>query len=660
MLDLFLGKDIAAYIKKHKLLITASILLTVLSTLFAVIPVTLIEPFVDKSMMASGLGISDSNKTETKALETLQADKSALEGVIENSNVSKNTKDAFETLLADKPAKDPSEPTSIRIPWISFKSNSIFSAHITRRVLVENISFKFFLVILCIVAFASTMFKSITLYFGNLTAAAFSQRAIRAMRIDLFNKFMSLHQGFFDKNKAGILISRSTADLAVMQQRIAVITIGLVQYPFTALVFMIYLLYLNYQMTLIVLISAPLILGCIRLFGNKAKKHSVRVQDAVAEVTSTYQEVLLCLKVIQGFCIGRSQSEKFRNLADQLYKKTMRWSKWNLGLGPMMDTTTFLILPAILLLGILYYHHTLGQLMTMFFAFQRVYIPVKSLAQINNDLRTLQGATTRVFNILKTESDIKEKPDAAVLPRHRESVEFRNVKFSYDPSTPILKDVSFKIKAGEMVAFVGSTGAGKSTLLDLIPRFYDVTDGAILIDGIDIRDVTIDSLRRQIGIVGQEVLLFHDTIANNISFSSPDVNMESLTGAAVSAHAHDFIMAQPEQYDTIVGDRGTLLSGGQKQRIAIARAILADSSILLLDEIASALDAQSERIIQDAIDSLRGERTIFVVAHRLSTIRTADRIYVLEDGQVIESGSFSELLEHNGRFRQLHDLQFQE
>jgi ATP-binding cassette, subfamily B, bacterial MsbA len=659
MLDQILGKDIASYIKKQRLLIVSSIMLTMLSTIFAVIPVTLIEPFIDKSALISGLGTSDSDKPANQALETLREDKSALIGALEKSNVSETTTKAVKTLLVDKTVKTDLKTTDFKIPWLKFESDSIFSIRTTQRVLMKNISFKFYLIILCIIAFVSTFCKSITLYLSNLSAAAFSQRAIKSMRIDLFNKFVSLHQGFFDKHKAGVLISRSTADLAVMQQRIATITIGLVQHPLTAVVFLIYLFYKNPVLTLMVFIAGPLIYGCIRLFGRKAKKHSIRVQDAIAEITSTYQEVLLCLRVIQGFCIGQSQSEKFRGLADQLYKKTMHWSRWNLGLGPMMDTTVILILPGILLLGMLYFHHSLGQLMTMFYAFSRVYAPVRNLAQINNEVRTLQGATSRVFGILKTEPGIKEKPGAISLPRHCESMEFRSVSFAYEPGTPILKDISFKVKAGEIVAFVGSTGAGKSTLIDLIPRFYDVTNGSILIDGTDIRDVTLDSLRRQIGIVSQEVLLFHDTIANNISFNLPDVNMDSIIKAAKAAHAHDFIMAQPDKYDTLVGDRGTLLSGGQKQRIAIARAILADSSILLLDEIASALDAQSERIIQDAIEGLRGGHTIFVVAHRLSTVRTADRIFVLEQGRILESGSYSELMEANGRFRQLHNMQFQ-
>jgi len=639
------------------LLIAASIIMTVVSTIFNVIPVTLIEPFVDKATLMSGIVESAEDKATKKALETLVKEKDSITDAVQKSDVDETTKNALERFLESKSTKE-IDTNSIKIPWLEFRPGKFFP-HKTKRVVMDNLSTSSFLIILGVVAFFSMLFKSMSSYTGSLAAAAFSQRAIRSLRIDLFNKFLSLHQGFYDKHKAGALISRSTADLAVMQTRIATITIGLIQHPLTAFVFLVYLLIFNYQLTLFVFIAVPLIVGCIRLFGRKAKKHSIRVQDAIAELTSNYQEVLLCLKVVQGFCIGKSQSEKFRDQADKLYKKSMHWSRWNLGLGPMMDTTVFLILPAILLLGMGYFHHTLGELITMFYAFSRVYAPVRNLAHINNDLRTLQGATHRVFDILKTESDITEKPNAVVLPKHKESVEFKGVNFSYDPATPILKDISFRIKAGEIVAFVGSTGAGKSTLLDLIPRFYDVTGGSILIDGTDIRDVTLDSLRSQIGIVSQEVLLFHDTIANNISFNSPAVSMESITAAAKKASAHDFIMAQPLQYNTIVGDRGTLLSGGQKQRIAIARAILANSSILLLDEVASALDAQSERVIQDAIDGLRGEHTIFVVAHRLSTVRTADRIFVLEDGRLVESGSFDKLMELNGRFRQLYSMQFQ-
>ncbi len=605
MLDRILGKDIAFYVRRHRGLVACAIVLTAVSSLFAVVPAYLLQPFVDEGMRGG------------------------------------------------------TDPVTWKIPWIAFKSGSLFSWYRTEYTLVKDISPNLLLLLLTFVAFLSVLFKSITIYLSQLSASAFSNRAIKSLRTELFDKFVSLHLGFYHKYKAGTLISRATVDLTVMQERIANITIGLIQHPLTALVFLVFLILMNYRLTLIVLLAVPVIVGLIRLFGKKVKKHSTSVQDTTAQVTSVYQETLLCLKVVQGFCINRAQSKKFKDLADQLYKKVMRWNRWQLGLGPLMDSTVFMILPVVLMVGKIYFHHTLGELIAMFYAFSRVYSPVKNLARINNELRTLQGATERVFGIMKTAPGIQEKAGALVLPRHRESIEFKNVNFSYERGVRILEDISFKVKAGELVAFVGSTGAGKSTLLDLIPRFFDVTSGNIMIDGADIRDVTIESLRGQIGIVSQEVLLFHDTIANNISCGSQTIDTKKLFEVAKAAHAHDFIMAQPLNYDTVVGDRGTLLSGGQKQRIAIARAILSDPSILLFDEVASALDAESERLIQATIENLRGERTIFVVAHRLSSVRTADRIFVLEGGRIVESGSHKDLMGLRGRFRELHDMQFQ-
>jgi subfamily B ATP-binding cassette protein MsbA len=606
MLERILGKDIASYVKDHRGFLVCAIILTAISSLFVVVPAYLLQPFIDEGM------------------------------------------------------KTGSDPVSWKIPWLDFGTGSIFTWHRTELVVVKEIAPNLLLLLLTAIAFVSVIFKSLTNYLGQLAAAAFSNRAVKSLRIDFLNKLISLDQGFYNKHKAGGLISRATADLSVMQSNIANIIIGLVQHPLTAIVFLAFLMLMNYKLSLIIFVAAPLIVGLIRVFGRKVKKHSTRIMDATSEVTFIYYETLLCLKVIQGFCMERIQSKKFQELADQLYKKVMRWSRWSLGLGPMMDISVFLILPVVFITGKIYFHHTLGELISMFYAFSRFYAPVKSIGNINNDLRSLQGSTERVFGIIKTVPDIREKPGAENLPRHTESVEFRNVTLYYQSGIPILKNISFRINRGEIAAFVGSTGAGKSSLLDLIPRFYDVTDGAILIDGVDIRDVTLESLRRQIGIVSQEVLLFHDTIANNISLGSSAFNMDSMHKAAKTAYAHDFITKQPKGYETMVGDRGTLLSGGQKQRIAIARAILSHPSILLLDEVASALDAESERYIQNAIEALRKEITIFVVAHRLSTIRNADRIFVLEEGRIVESGSHKDLMELNGRFRQLYNMQFQE
>jgi subfamily B ATP-binding cassette protein MsbA len=604
MLDLVLGKEIASYVRCHRSLVICALFLTALSALFVVVPAYLLQPFVDEGM------------------------------------------------------KTGSDPVSWKIPWVSIQMEPVFTWHRKQVVLVRDISPNSLLILLTFVAFLSVLLKSITLYFSQLFATAFSNRAIRSLRIDLFNKFISLPLGFYHKRKAGELISRSTADLTVMQERIAGILIGLVQYPLTAIVFLIYLMVMNYRLTGIVFLAVPGIVMLIRLFGRKVKAHSLRVQDAISHITSAYQEVLLCLRIVQGYCAERAELDRFRVLAEQQYGKIMQWNRWNLGLGPMMDATVFLVLPAALIVGKVYFNHTLGELMSMIYAFSRVYSPVKSLARVNNELRTLQGATERVFDIMKTTPVIQVPPQARTLPRHRQFIEFSQVSFSYEPGSPVLRDISFRIIAGEMAAFVGSTGAGKSTLLDLIPRFYDVSTGSIRIDGVDIRDISLESLRRQIGIVNQEILLFHDTISNNIRYARPDTGMNEIIEAAKMAQAHDFIMALPLGYETVVGDRGALLSGGQRQRIAIARAVLADPAILILDEAASALDAESERLLQEALEALRGSVTLLLVAHRLSTISKADRIYVLEAGRILEWGTRDELLALNGRFRQLHEIQF--
>ncbi|PKN62547.1 MAG: ABC transporter ATP-binding protein [Deltaproteobacteria bacterium HGW-Deltaproteobacteria-15] len=603
MLRRILGKEIAHYVGAHKGLLACSLLLTALSALFVVVPAYLLQPFIDEGM------------------------------------------------------KSGSDPVSWKIPWASFNSWDPSTWRRTELVLIEGISPNRLLLLLTLVAFAAVVIKSGAVYFSQLAAAAFSNRAVRNIRTELFGKFIALPAGFYHKQKIGELISRSTADLTVMQERISTILIGLVEYPLTAMAFLVYLFLMNYRLTLIVFITVPVIVGLIRLFGRNVKKHSVDVQEALSHVTSSYQESISCLKVIQGFCKDEEECSKFRSLVDRHYQNIMKWSRWFLGLGPMMDSTVFLILPLALIVGKIYFQHSLGELMSLIYAFSRVYSPIKSLARVNNDLRTLQGATDRVFGILGTVPEIRDKDRAIQLPRHKEAIRLNGVDFSYGDS-PVLTDISLTIRAGEMVAFVGSTGSGKSTLLDLIPRFYDVTKGSVTIDGIDIRDVSLRSLREQIGIVSQEIMLFHDTISNNIAYGSRRNSHERIVAAAEAACAHEFITAQPKGYDTVVGDRGTLLSGGQRQRIAIARAIMSDPAILILDEAASALDAESEGLIQETISKLKGRMTILIVAHRLSTVREADRIYVLERGRIIESGAQDELLALNGRFRQLHDMQF--
>jgi len=601
MLDRILGKDIATYVKGHRGLIIVAIILSAISALFVVVPAYLLQPLIDEGM------------------------------------------------------KSTSDPVEWRIPWLTFRSP--FSFERTELILVTGISPNRLLILLAGVAFLSVTFKSITLYLSELVAASFSNRAIKTLRGDLAEKFISLPLTFYHRRKSGELIARATADLTVMQGCSNII-IGFVQHPLTAGVFLAYLLLMNYKLTILTLIVTPLIVGLVRLFGRKVKKHSTRVQDATAEVTSSYQEILLLVKVIKGFCREKYESERFGKAADNLYRKVMHWIRWQLGIGPMMNSSVFLILPAILVIGKIYFHHTLGELISMLYAFSRAYAPIKDLARINTNLKTIQGATTRVFDIMHTVPDIQDKLEARNMQRLKNTIEFSHVNFGYEPEKLVLSDISFRVEAGEIVAFVGSTGAGKSTLLDLIPRFYDVGSGSITIDGMDIRDATLESLRAQIAIVSQESLLFHDTIANNIKYNGDHYKREQVENAARIAQAHDFIMGFSEGYETTVGDRGTLLSGGQRQRVAIARAILKDPAIMILDEPASALDPESEFLIQEAIESLLGQMTIFIVSHRLGIIRRADQIYVLESGRIVESGTHDDLIALNGRYRNLYDIQF--
>ncbi len=604
MLKFILGKEIASYVKQHTALMIISIIFAAASSLFVLAPAILLGPFVDECM------------------------------------------------------KESTEPATWKMPWIEKDPDSWLSWERTEKVLVDNVTPNELLIILMAVALASVFGKSITTYISHYSAAAFSNRATRSLRVDLFRKFVSLPLSYYDRKKIGELISRASNDVSAMQSRIAYILIGLIEHPLTAVVVLIYLLIMNYKLTLLVFISVPVIVGVMQLFGKKVKKYARVQQDATALVTSSYHETIQCLKVVQSYVGSDYEEKRFRQLADYLYKKTMKWRRWDLGLSPVMDITVFLAAPGLIIAARLYFNHSLGEIIAMFYAFAKLYTPIKKLAKLNNELKTIHGMTKHLFGIMSTNPDIQNSSKAKDLPHHKESIEFENVSFGYSPDTMVLDNISFKINAGEMVAFVGSTGAGKSTLLDLIPRFYDVSSGNIMIDGIDIRNGTLDSLREQIGIVNQDIVLFHDTIAMNIGYGKANATPEEIESAAKVAHAHGFILNQPKGYETVIGDQGTLLSGGQRQRIAIARAVLVNPTILMLDEAASALDSESEKMVQKAIENLKGKKTILVVAHRLSTIMKSNCIYVLENGNIVESGTVDKLLALNGRFKKLHDLQF--
>lgn len=606
MLSYILGDEINSYIRPHIKMVLCAIILTIISTIFVFIPAFLLQPFIDEGM------------------------------------------------------KTGQDPVSWKIPWIIFESGSWLSWQRTEKVLIENISPNKLLMILTLVGFISVLCKSLTIYLSELSAAAFANQAVKALRIDFFQKLVDLPLSFHHQKRSGELISRATSDITVMQDLIVAIVIGLIKHPVTAFIFLLYLLYTNLYLTLLVFAIVPVMFGLTRLFGQKVKKHAINVQSATANLTDLYQETLICLKIVHGFFKGDDEIKKFSQRALALYKDVMNWYRWDLGLPAMMDITSFMIMPLILIVAKIYFHHSLGEIVAMGYAFSKVYSPLKKLAQVNNNLRTLQGSTKKIFEIMAQVPEIRDPENAVILPRHQKLIEFHRVSFAYNHQNDVLKDISFQAKPGEMIAFVGSSGNGKSTLLDLLPRYYDITKGSIRIDGIDIKKVSLESLRKQIGIVSQEIILFHDTIANNIAYGNPNKDIKEIIAAAKSAYAHDFILAQPQAYNTIIGDQGCLLSGGQRQRLSIARAILIDPSILILDEAASALDAENEQLLEKAIDKLRKGRTVLLVAHRLSTIVKSNQIFVLEKGRIIEKGSWQSLLDLNGRFRQLYDIQFKQ
>lgn len=598
-----LGKEITKYVKGHTALVIGTLIFTSLASLFAIVPAYLLKPFVDLGMSAN------------------------------------------------------TDRLTWEIPWIHLNPNAFWGIELIRKPILVEVQQKTVLFVLSAVALGAVLIRSLCSYLGSLLGAKFSVKVVNKIRTDLYQKFLTLHIGFYHRTKIGELVGRANADLSVMQGKISEILTGLIEYPVTAAAFLGYLLYMNYKLTITMFILAPVFIGILKLFGRKVKKHSERVQEALSELSQRYHEGITCIKIIQGFSKEQIELNKFQQEVESLYKKIMKWYRWNLGLGPFMDSVAFLAIPGILILGRVLFEHTLGEIVSIAFAFSRLYAPVKKLSMINNNLKTLQGAMKRVFEILNTTPLISEPISPIHLPSTRKSLEFRDVWFGYKPGKPVIKGIDLKIEAGSMVAIVGSTGAGKSTLLDLIPRFYDVDKGSILFDGVDIRDIPLKELRKQIGIVTQDTILFHDTIENNIKYGAQDKSLEEVIKVAKMALAHDFIMAQPNGYNTIIGDRGLMLSGGQRQRLAIARALIVEPSLLLLDEAASSLDAESERMIQETLESLRGKLTIIVVAHRLSSIVNSDLIVVLEDGKIVEMGSKDRLLSRNGRFKHLYSLQ---
>jgi len=524
-----------------------------------------------------------------------------------------------------------------------------------------------------VVAFAlvaATVLKGIFDYAGTYLVNYAGFGMITDLRDDLYNAVLRSSAAFFTKHTTGTLLSTIVSDVEKVQYAMSGVLAEFLQQFFTFLFTAAVVILVGGKLAWVLLLFVPAILYSSRKIGRQVRSTTRGGQDKLAEIQNILHETITGNRIVKAFGMENWEMERFRAAARRLFRANLRLVAAFAISSPLMDILGAIAIALLLLMGrdqINKHVFTAGTFFTFIVAVFKLYDPVRKFALFNNNFQQAVGASSEIFRFMDMEDEVREKPGAKRMGKFARAIRFVDVSFSYSNSNEnaedsplVLHGINLEVKAGEVLAVVGSSGAGKSTLVHLIPRFFDVSGGRILIDDNDVRDVTLDSLRSQIGIVTQDTVLFNDTARNNIAYGQPHVSQKRVEEAARAARAHEFICALPEGYNTVIGERGVRLSGGERQRIAVARAILKNAPILILDEATSALDSESESLVQAALQNLMSGRTVFVIAHRLSTVRRADRIVVLDNGTIGEIGAHEELMQKLGTYRRLYELQFAE